>query len=500
LLAPGESGLSGRELWLAGRVGLIAAIGLTNLIGACVVLVLAEFVIPIPYAGDIGHVRVVDAIAAAAYVAVAVPAGTLAGIRGLIELRRWLCEERPATDREVRLVLQAPLRLFVVQLVLWLGAALMFGLLNAAYIGAPALRVGIVVALTGFVTAACAYLLTERIIRPAAVRALGERAPVGLWLPGVATRAVLAWAIGTGVPLGGLVAVGIVALARHDASPHDLEVAMIALGGTGIAVGLLAVTIAARLTADPIDDVRRAMESIGRGERDVRVPVYDATQIGQLQLGFNHMAAGLEERERIREALGVYVDPDVAERILREGTNLGGEEVEVTVMFIDIRDFTSFAERTEAADVVGALNQLFEKIVPILHEHGGRVDKYIGDGLLAVFGAPRRQEDHAREAFAAACEIARAVADAELKIGIGLNSGTVVAGNVGGGGRLEFSVIGDAVNVAARVEAATRDTGDTILLTDRTRELLGEDVDLVERPGVTLKGKSEAVRLFAPAT
>jgi adenylate cyclase len=484
LLAPGESGLSGRELWLAGRVGLIAAIGLTNLIGACVVLVLAEFVIPIPYAGDIGHVRVVDAIAAAAYVAVAVPAGTLAGIRGLIELRRWLCEERPATDREVRLVLQAPLRLFVVQLVLWLGAALMFGLLNAAYIGAPALRVGIVVALTGFVTAACAYLLTERIIRPAAVRALGERAPVGLWLPGVATRAVLAWAIGTGVPLGGLVAVGIVALARHDASPHDLEVAMIALGGTGIAVGLLAVTIAARLTADPIDDVRRAMESIGRGERDVRVPVYDATQIGQLQLGFNHMAAGLEERERI----------------LREGTNLGGEEVEVTVMFIDIRDFTSFAERTEAADVVGALNQLFEKIVPILHEHGGRVDKYIGDGLLAVFGAPRRQDDHAREAFAAACEIARAVADAELKIGIGLNSGTVVAGNVGGAGRLEFSVIGDAVNVAARVEAATRDTGDTILLTERTRELLGEDVDLVERPGVTLKGKSEAVRLYAPAT
>ena len=239
-----------------------------------------------------------------------------------------------------------------------------------------------------------------------------------------------------------------------------------------------------------------------RGDFDVHSPVYDGTQIGQLQLGFNQMVEGLAERERLRETFGAYVDPDVAQRILEEGTSLEGEEVEVTIMFVDVRDFTSFAERTPAPEVVAAINRLFECIVPIIHEHGGRVDKFVGDGLLAVFGAPRRLEDHADQALAAALEIERKVraGDAgELEIGIGLNSGPVVAGNVGGSGRLEFSVIGDPVNVAARVEAATRQTGDTVLIAERTKELLKDtDARLVEREGAELKGKTQPVRLYAP--
>jgi adenylate cyclase len=277
---------------------------------------------------------------------------------------------------------------------------------------------------------------------------------------------------------------------------------MVALGGIGITVGLLAVGLAARATADPVDSVRRALARVEGGEFDVRVPVYDGTQIGQLQLGFNRMVEGLAERERIREAFGTYVDAEVAEHILKEGTSLEGEEVEVTIMFIDIRNFTGFAERTPAPEVVASINRLFERIVPIIHAHGGHVDKFIGDGLLAVFGAPRRQPDHAGEALAAALEIDRTVRSGvagELRIGIGLNSGTVVAGNVGGAGRLEFSVIGDAVNVAARVEAATRQTGDTILLAERTKELLRDaGVPLAQRLGVALKGKTETVLLYAP--
>jgi adenylate cyclase len=171
-------------------------------------------------------------------------------------------------------------------------------------------------------------------------------------------------------------------------------------------------------------------------------------------------------------------------------------------MFIDIRDFTGFAERSTAPNVVATLNRLFERIVPVIHEHGGHVDKFVGDGLLAVFGAPRRQADHADHALAAALEIERAVREefgGELGIGIGLNSGTVVAGNVGGAGRLEFSVIGDAVNVAARVEAATRQTGDTILVAEETTRLLGDSaIPLEERPAVSLKGKRETVTLYAP--
>jgi adenylate cyclase len=229
--------------------------------------------------------------------------------------------------------------------------------------------------------------------------------------------------------------------------------------------------------------------------------VYDGTQIGQLQLGFNAMVGGLAEREQLRQAFGTYVDPDVAEKVLKEGTSLEGEEVEVTVMFVDVRDFTGFAERNDAPEVVAALNSLFEQIVPVVHDHEGWVDKFVGDGLLAVFGAPRRQSDHADQALSAALEIERKLrsGDSELAVGIGLNSGSVVAGNVGGAGRLEFSVIGDAVNIAARVEAATRETDDLILLTEDTKALLeSTDVELNERSGIELKGKSEPVRVYAP--
>jgi adenylate cyclase len=130
------------------------------------------------------------------------------------------------------------------------------------------------------------------------------------------------------------------------------------------------------------------------------------------------------------------------------------------------------------------------------------VDKFVGDGLLAVFGAPRRRDDHADQAARAAVEIVarvRSDLEGELEIGIGVNSGEVVAGNVGGAGRLEFSVIGDAVNVAARVEAATRETGDAILITDGTRRLLSDPGDLEIRPRdeIPLKGKSEPVALYA---
>jgi adenylate cyclase len=216
------------------------------------------------------------------------------------------------------------------------------------------------------------------------------------------------------------------------------------------------------------------------------------------------MVAGLAERERIRDVFGTYVDKEIAEHILREGTSLAGEEVEVTMMFIDICDFTGFSERATAPEVVATINRMFECAVPIIHAHHGHVDKFVGDGLLAVFGAPRRQEDHADQALAAALEIDRTVAEelgGELSIGVGLNSGTVVAGNVGGAGRLEFSVIGDAVNVAARVEAATRKTGDVVLLAENVKRLLRSNgVPLEERPGVPLKGKSESIMLYAPTS
>jgi adenylate cyclase len=214
------------------------------------------------------------------------------------------------------------------------------------------------------------------------------------------------------------------------------------------------------------------------------------------------MVEGLDERERLRAAFGAYVDPALAERVLREGSDLAGEEVEVSVLFLDIRDFTAFAERASPHQVVSLLNEFWELVVPALLRHGGHANKFIGDGLLAVFGAPDQLADHAERAVSAACEIAGLVGErysGQVGVGIGVNTGRVVAGTVGGGGRVEFTVIGDAVNTAARVEAATRETGDEVLVTEATRaQLPPERFQFEERASVPLKGKRTEVRLWAP--
>jgi class 3 adenylate cyclase len=251
----------------------------------------------------------------------------------------------------------------------------------------------------------------------------------------------------------------------------------------------------------PVRDLLDATERVKAGDFSARVPVTSGDELGELALSFNDMMGGLAEREALREAFASYVDPQVARRVVEEGTRLEGEETEVTLVFIDIRDFTSFAERASAREVVAYVNEFLDLVVPILTRHGGHANKFVGDGVLGVFGAPARLDDHADRAVAAVCEIAVAVErhfGDRLRIGAGVNSGPVVAGTIGGGGKLDFTVIGDAVNVAARVEEATRQTGDTVLITDATCSLLStEHEDLEKRGAIALKGRSDPVRIYA---
>ena len=179
-----------------------------------------------------------------------------------------------------------------------------------------------------------------------------------------------------------------------------------------------------------------------------------------------------------------------------------GFEVEVSVLFVDVRGFTRYAESVPAPQVVETLNGLFAEMVPVVEAFGGHVDKFIGDGLMAVFGAPETQVDHADRALEAARMIVDAVhlGSTGLRVAAGINSGRVVAGPIGGAGRLNFSVIGDVVNVAARVEAATRETGDDVLVTADTRALLTRSHELVSRGEVTVKGKSRPLEVWAPLT
>lgn len=173
-------------------------------------------------------------------------------------------------------------------------------------------------------------------------------------------------------------------------------------------------------------------------------------------------------------------------------------------MILDVSGFTEFAQRSSARETVAFLNELFGIAVPLVIEQGGHANKFLGDGLLAVFGAPERLDDHADRAVAAAGDIAAKLAEhfgQEVRFGIGVNSGPVVVGSVGGGGRLEFAVIGDPVNVAARVEHLTRETGDVVLVTEATRCLLSDGAAELEwRGDFALKGVSQPVPIYALAS
>src|SRR5207248_6997692 len=260
--------------------------------------------------------------------------------------------------------------------------------------------------------------------------------------------------------------------------------------------------VLADAVSGPIIDLRNATREVGGADLTVQVPVVSTDETGELAAAFNAMVVGLRERERLHEAFGTFVDPALTERVLAEGIDLRGEEIEASVLFLDVRGFTEFAERAAAQQVVACLNELYEAVVPAIERHGGHANKFIGDGLLAVFGAPERHADHAARALAAACDIAQLVREGlgELRVGLGVNSGRVVVGTIGGGGRRDFTVIGDGVNTAARVEAATRLTGADILITESTLRALGTPRrDFEERPAMPLKAKTAPVRLYAPA-
>jgi class 3 adenylate cyclase len=251
----------------------------------------------------------------------------------------------------------------------------------------------------------------------------------------------------------------------------------------------------------PVRDLAEGTERVAAGDYTRHLPVVQDDDLGALAASFNRMQAGLAERQRLQAAFGTYVDPALATRLLAQGDDIfTGDRRQVTVMFVDIRDFTPFAEANTAEETVARLNALFEIVVPAVVDAGGHVNKFLGDGALAVFGAPNDLSDHADAAVSAAVLIHRLVAErfgGELRIGIGINTGLVIAGTIGGAGKLEFTLIGDTVNVAARVEQLTKTTGDTILLTHQTVDaLVTRPSGLTDRGSHALKGKSAAMQVF----
>jgi adenylate cyclase len=262
-----------------------------------------------------------------------------------------------------------------------------------------------------------------------------------------------------------------------------------------ISSGLLATHLVARSVADPVASVRSALARVELG--DAEVPVDDGSEIGLLQAGFNRMAGGLRERERMREIFGRHVGRDVARAALDGEVELGGEEREVAALFVDLVGSTVLASERKPGAVVEILNAFFAIVVAAVEEHGGWVNKFEGDAALCVFGAPGDREDPAGDALCAARNLRdRLARDLPLlDVGIGVSAGRAVAGNIGADERYEYTVIGDPVNEAARLCDLAKHRPERLLASEAalkrvsgpeaTRWSLGEDIALRGRKAFT---------------
>ena len=365
--------------------------------------------------------------------------------------------------------------------------------------------VGGAILMGGETTCAIGYLLAERIARPVTALALaGGAPPRDRCGPGVAGRLTTAWSLGTGIPLLGISVIAVASL-FHGGEDAGLVAAAVAfLAAIGIGVGMLAISMAARSVAEPVAAVRRAIARIEKGELDVQVPVDDGSEVGLLEAGFNRMAAGLRERERLRDLFGRHVGRDVAREALEnEGEiELGGEVREIAAMFVDMIGSTGLTLRKSPAEGVTLLNTYFCLVVEVVEEHGGWVNKFEGDAALCVFGAPTPRADAAADALRAArhlCErLVRELDGAEACVGV--SAGPAVAGNVGARERFEYTVIGDAVNEAARLCELAKQRPGHLLASDAvlTRAASEEARRWEVREHVVLRGRDRSTGVAMP--
>jgi adenylate cyclase len=445
---------SGRAIMARARIALAVGVIGSNLVGAVILYALVAWVIPVPQLSNDSEIRTVNLIVLSVYVLVAVINGIIKTVKDARPVFAWLRADRPPTSEEQALALLGPSRLLRRLLMSWGFGVLIFTILNGLYEPRLALVVAIAGIFSGLGTCAFSYLVAERAMREIARRALEDGPRDHPAVPGVTTRLMLTWAISTGTPVLGvaLIAAG-VTLGILPSNSGQLRLSTMIICGVAIFVGVQAMFLVSRSIADPIKSVRKGIDRVAAGDLDVEVPVYDASEVGLLQSGFNDMVAGLRERERVRDLFGRHVGEDVAEQALAVGTELGGEVRDVAVLFVDVVGSTEMAASRPPQEVVALLNRFFAVVIDAVSANGGSINKFEGDAALCIFGAPLAREDSAGDALAAARQISSGLRERlpEMSAGIGVSAGPVVAGNVGASERHEYTVIGDPVNEAARL-------------------------------------------------
>lgn len=279
---------------------------------------------------------------------------------------------------------------------------------------------------------------------------------------------------------------------------------ILALAASGVAA-----VFVARGVTRPVMELAGGVERIERGDFRSRVTVESGDELGRLASAFNRMALGLQERDKVRDVLGKVVSPQIARELVGSRVDLAGELREATILFTDLRDFTAFSETQSPHVLLAQLNAYFTEVTGAVESVGGVVDKYIGDAVMAIFGAPVALADHADRAVAAALGILRAEENLNRKrisqglppfrTGIGISTGVMVAGNIGSSSRYNYTVIGNDVNLASRLESLTKNAGfqARIICSDATHDALKKSWPVRDLGESQIRGKGHSIRIWA---
>lgn len=473
-----------------------------NVIGILVAALLVTVAYPVP---SVFHdvPAWLTYVLAPAYAAAALAFGSWWITTRTVNDLRWAAEGRPPTRADQRNAFFTPWRVAIAQLTLWAVGTVAFTILYGLYDTDFIPRIALGVGFCGVLVSTGAYLVTEFALRPVAAQALAAGPPPHRLAPGIMGRTMTVWMLGSGVPVIGIGLTALFSLILQNLTKTQLEVAILIVSFVTLVFGFILMWILAWITATPVRVVRAALKRVENGDLGASLVVFDGTELGELQRGFNAMVDGLRERERVRDLFGRHVGREVAAAAEAQRPKLGGEERHVAVLFVDIVGSTQLVATLPPIDVVELLNRFFAVIVDEVDRHHGLLNKFEGDATLAVFGAPVTLDNPEDDALAAARTIVQRLAREvpECPAGIGVAAGQVVAGNVGANERFEYTVIGEPVNEAARLSELAKSAESRLLASAATVENAGEQErsHWVLGDAVTLRGHDQPIRLAVPA-
>ncbi|GFG54588.1 adenylate/guanylate cyclase domain-containing protein [Mycolicibacterium agri] len=447
-----------RTPWPVFTLGMLQA----DIIGALFVLGFLRFGLPPEDRIQLQDLPAFNLAIFLGYLFLSFTIGAYVSLRLLIPVMRWqrrdsmLTDTDPAATELARTrALRMPFYRTLISVTNWFLGSIVFIVASWPVASHSAPVVAVATALGATATAIIGYLQSERVLRPVAVAALRGGVPENYRAAGVILRQVLTWVLSTGVPVLAIILALVASKFQIlTASPDRLTTPILIMAIAALVVGLAGTVLVAMAIADPLRQLRWALGEVQRGNYNAHMQIYDASELGLLQAGFNDMVRDLAERQRLRDLFGRYVGEDVARRALERGTELGGQERDVAVLFVDLVGSTQLASTRPAAEVVNLLNDFFRVVVDTVNRHGGFVNKFQGDAALAIFGAPIEHPDASGAALAASRELHDEllnVLGSDIEFGIGVSAGRAIAGHIGAQARFEYTVIGDPVNEAARL-------------------------------------------------